>query len=84
MRLALGIHLESWGFLFTACGQLDSGLGDFMCTLVASKKSVNHAVVPQRVPVSLQRLQDDEMGDDPLLDELKLLRRRIFHWHGEI
>ena len=30
-----------------------------------------------------QRLQDDEMGDDPLLDDFKVLRRRIFHWHGE-
>lgn len=33
-------------------------------------------------PAYLQRLQDDEVGDDPLLDELKVLRRRIFHWHG--
>ncbi len=32
--------------------------------------------------VASQRLQDDELGDDPLLDELKKLRRYIFHWHG--
>ena len=30
-----------------------------------------------------QRLQDDEAGDDPLLDDFKGLRRRIFHWHGQ-
>lgn len=23
------------------------------------------------------------MGDDPLLEDFKSLRRRIFHWHGE-
>lgn len=23
------------------------------------------------------------MGDDPLLEEFKVLRRRIFHWHGQ-
>ena len=31
-----------------------------------------------------QRLQDDEMGDDPLLEDFKILRRRIFHWHGRV
>lgn len=28
------------------------------------------------------RAQDDEDGDDPLLDELKALRRKIFSWNG--
>lgn len=37
---------------------------------------------PCNVSYVLQRLQDDELGDDPLLDELKKLRRYIFHWHG--
>ena len=26
--------------------------------------------------------QDNEVGDDPLLDELKLLRRKLFHFPG--
>ncbi|EIE18029.1 Sec7-domain-containing protein, partial [Coccomyxa subellipsoidea C-169] len=29
------------------------------------------------------RHQDDELSDDPLLDDFKLLRRRIFQWNGE-
>ena len=32
--------------------------------------------------ILLQRMQDDEMGDEPLLEDFKVLRRRIFHWHG--
>ncbi len=27
-------------------------------------------------------VQDNEVGDDPLLDELKLLRRKLFHFPG--
>jgi hypothetical protein len=29
-----------------------------------------------------QMSQDDEVGDDPLLDDFKLLRRRVFQWQG--
>lgn len=31
----------------------------------------------------MQRLQDDDLSDEPLLDEFKVLRRRIFQWNGE-
>ncbi len=31
----------------------------------------------------MQRLQDDELSDEPLLEEFKVLRRRIFQWNGE-
>lgn len=27
-------------------------------------------------------MQDDEIGEDPWIDEFKLLRRRVFHWQG--
>lgn len=30
----------------------------------------------------MQRLQDDELSDDPFLDDFKLLRRRVFTWKG--
>lgn len=36
-----------------------------------------------KIPLWLQRAQDEENGDEPLLEEFKLLRRRIFHYHGE-
>jgi len=29
-----------------------------------------------------QRAHEEEPGDDPLLEDFKVLRRRIFHWHG--
>ena len=30
----------------------------------------------------MQPAQEEEVGD-PLLEDFKHLRRRIFHWHGE-
>ncbi len=32
---------------------------------------------------TMQRAQDDDMNDDPLLDDFKILRRRLFQWQGE-
>ena len=32
----------------------------------------------------LQRARDDDMNDDPLLDDFKILRRRVFQWQGEL
>ena len=32
---------------------------------------------------NMQRAQDDDMNDDPLIDEFTTLRRRLFHWQGE-
>ena len=29
-----------------------------------------------------QRAQDEDPSDDPLLEEFKLLRRRVFQWRG--
>ena len=34
-------------------------------------------------PAWSQRVQDDDLSDDPLLDDFKLLRRRVFQWHGQ-
>ena len=31
----------------------------------------------------MQRAQDDDMNDDPLLDDFKILKRRLFQWQGE-
>jgi hypothetical protein len=28
----------------------------------------------------LQRVQDDELSEDPFMDEFKVLRRRVFQW----
>ncbi len=28
-------------------------------------------------------MQDDDLSDDPLLDDFKLLRRRVFQWQGQ-
>ncbi|CAL8465729.1 g5265 [Coccomyxa elongata] len=33
------------------------------------------------VPTRYTRLQDDELSDEPLLEEFKVLRRRIFQWN---
>ena len=33
--------------------------------------------------IFLQRARDDDMNDDPLLDDFKVLRRRVFQWQGE-
>ena len=30
----------------------------------------------------MQRAQDEDPSDDPLLEEFKLLRRRVFQWRG--
>ena len=32
----------------------------------------------------LQRARDDDMNDDPLLDDFKILRRRVFQWQGKL
>ena len=32
---------------------------------------------------TMQRAQDDDMNDDPLLDDFKILKRRLFQWQGE-
>ena len=37
----------------------------------------------ERMRCNTQREQDDDINDDPLLDEFRLLRRRLFHWQGE-
>ena len=34
-------------------------------------------------PARAQRVQDDDLSDDPLLDDFKLLRRRVFQWQGQ-
>ena len=34
------------------------------------------------IPARYTRAQDDDMNDDPLLDDFKILRRRIFQWQG--
>eukprot|EP00884_Botryococcus_braunii_P022699 jgi/Botrbrau1/9112/Bobra.0305s0016.2 len=50
---------------------------EIAAVVTAMRQNSKWALIPTRYT----RLQDDEMGDDPLLEELKLLRRRIFHWH---
>lgn len=32
---------------------------------------------------SQQHMQEDDLGDEPLLEDFRLLRRRIFKWGGE-
>ena len=34
--------------------------------------------------MQLQRAQDEDSGDDPLLEAFTSLRKKIFNWHGEI
>jgi hypothetical protein len=31
----------------------------------------------------VQRAQDEETGEDPLLEAFTALRKKIFFWHGE-
>jgi len=30
----------------------------------------------------MQRAQDEETGEDPLLEAFTALRKKIFYWHG--
>jgi len=38
---------------------------------------------PLNVFCTMQRAQDDDMNDPPLLDDFKILKRRLFQWQGE-
>lgn len=44
--------------------------------------ATTHEVFGIKMYDVLQRAQDDDMNDDPLLDDFKILRRRAFQWQG--
>ncbi|KAK9841755.1 hypothetical protein WJX81_000904 [Elliptochloris bilobata] len=50
---------------------------ELAAVITAMRQNVKWALVPNRY----LRAHEKDSGDDPLLEDFKLLRRRIFHWH---